>query len=74
MEEKHCNITTQASTEKHVVGNNITDAIITARKLVLPTPKARHTHECDHEYYHFWHKHDKIIRQACRASGVLDAC
>ena len=63
MEKKHCNITPD-DTKKDGIRENITDAIITARNLVPPTPKARHTHECDHEYFEFWQKHDKIIRQA----------
>ena len=40
------------------------DAVIAAKNLVCPTPKSRHTNECDHEYFEFWRKNDEIIKQA----------
>ena len=43
---------------------SISDAVIAARELVCPEPKARHTHECDYKYYQFWEKNDKLIKQA----------
>merc|ERR1719336_2343148 len=38
------------------------DAVIAAKSLVCPTPKSRHTHECDHQYFDFWRKNDDLIR------------
>ena len=40
------------------------DAVIAAKSLVCPTPKSRHTHECDHQYFDFWRKNDDLIKQA----------
>ena len=52
------------SLQKEDLSDKLTDAIIKARKLVCPTPVARHTHQCDHDYHQFWRKNDKLIKQA----------
>ena len=62
--EKYSNYENIASTRNKVSNEMFTDAVIEARRLICPVPKARHTHECDHKYYQWWEKNDKIIKQA----------
>ena len=52
------------SNENETTEQKLTDAVITAQNLVCPTPKSRHSNECDHKYFDFWRKNDEIIKQA----------
>jgi len=52
------------SNEEDNVKDKHSDAVVAAKSLVCPTPKSRHTHECDHQYFDFWRKNDDLIKQA----------
>jgi len=57
-------IVASGSKENETTEQKLTDAVISAQNLVCPTPKSRHSNECDHKYFDFWRKNDEIIKQA----------